>query len=215
MPPKSLTLCLALLFLTSLACSATSLGQSAAPSGEVLYQDNFSNPESGWGNLNDEAGVAAYNKSAYHIYVKAADVNLWAHPGQSFSSARVEVDTLTVNGPSENRMGLICRMQDVNNFYYFVISDDGYYGIGKVKAGQWSLLETTEMRPHSAILTGKRTNHLRADCVDSLFAFYVNDQLVGTAADNDFASGDVGILTGTFKSPGVDVYFDNFVVYKP
>jgi hypothetical protein len=112
-------------------------------------------------------------------------------------------------------MGLICRMQDAANFYYFVISNDGYYGIGKVKAGQWSLLETPQMRPSSAILTGGQKNHLRADCVADLFILYVNGQPVGSAEDKDFASGDVGILAGSFDSPGVDVYFDNFVVYKP
>ncbi len=212
---KYLPLCIALFLVTTLACSASQLGQNFAPAGGVLYQDDFSNSQSGWGLLNSEAGVAAYSKAAYHIYVKSPNVNLWAHPGQNFGAARVEADVLTTNGPSENRMGLICRMQDAANFYYFVISDDGYYGIGKVKAGKWSLIETSEMRPHSAILKGGQKNHLRADCVDGLFALYVNGQLVGTAADNDFAGGDVGILAGSFDIPGVDVYFDNFVVYRP
>lgn len=212
---KRLPLCIALLLFATLACSATQFGQRFVPSGGVLYQDDFSKSQSGWGELSSEAGVAAYSKAAYHIYIKSPNVNLWAHPGQDFDAAQIEADVLTIDGPSENRMGLICRMQDDANFYYFAISDDGYYGIGKVKAGKWSLLETTEMRPHGAILTGGRTNHLRADCVDGLFAFYVNGQLVGTAADKDFATGDVGVLAGSFNAPGVDVYFDNFVVHKP
>ncbi len=204
------------LLLTTLACSATQqVGQGFVPSGGVLYQDKFSDPRSGWGTLNSDAGVAAYNKSSYHIYVKSPNVNLWAHPGLDLSAARVEADVITTNGPLENRMGLICRMKDAANFYYFIISNDGYYGIGKVKDGQWSLLETQEMRPHTAILTGGQANHLRADCVENLFALYVNDQLVGSAADKDFATGDVGILAGSFDIPGVDVYFDNFVVRKP
>jgi hypothetical protein len=215
MSMKRLSLCIALFLLTTLACSASQLGQNFVPANGVFYQDDFANSKSGWGVLNSDAGVAAYSKDSYHIYLKAPNVNLWAHPGQDFSVARIEADVLTTNGPSENRMGLICRMQDAANFYYFVISDDGYYGIGKVKDGKWSLLETAEMRPHGAILTGGKINHLRADCVDGLFALYVNDQLVGTAADNDFASGDVGILAGSFNIPGVDVYFDNFVVYRP
>lgn len=202
-----------LLFLTSLACSAT---QNFVPSGGVLYQDDFRNPQSGWGMLLDgNAGVAGYSNEAYHIYVKSPNVNLWAHPGLDFKDVQVEADTLTFNGPTENRMGLVCRMQDDANFYYFVISDDGYYAIGKVKDGEWSLLETDEMRPHEAILTGRHSNHLRADCIENLFALYVNDQLVGSAADDDFIHGDVGVLAGSFNTPGVDVYFDNFMVYKP
>jgi hypothetical protein len=191
------------------------LGQDSVPSGGVLYQEQFSDAQSGWGTLANDAGVAAYNNAAYRIYIKSPNVNLWAHPGLNFGAARIEADVVTQNGPPENRMGLICRMKDAANFYYFVISNDGYYGIGKVKNGKWSLLETTEMRPSSAILTNRQINHLRADCIEGLFALYVNNQLVGTAADKDFSSGDVGILAGSFEAPGVDVYFDNFTVYKP
>ena len=201
-----------LFLLATLACSIT---QSFVRSGGVLYRDDFSNPNSGWGTLTGDAGVAAYTDAAYHIYIKLPNVNLWAHPGLDLSAARVEADALAANGPPENRMGLICRMKDAANFYYFVISNDGYYGIGKVKDGKWSLLETQEMRPSSAILTGRQSNHLRADCVANLFILYVNGQLVGSAADSDFASGDVGVLAGSFDAPGVDVYFDNFVVYRP
>jgi len=199
------------LFIT-LSCNAT---QSFVPSGGVLYRDDFSNSSSGWGRLTGDAGVAAYTNSAYHIYIKLPNVNLWAHPGLDLGAVRVEADALTAGGPLENRMGLICRMKDAANFYYFVISDDGYYGIGKVKDGKWSLLETPEMRPSSAILTGGQVNHLRADCVSNLLILYVNAQPVGSAADGDFTGGDVGVLAGSFDTPGVDVYFDNFVVLKP
>lgn len=212
---KPLVLCFLLLLSVGLACSMSPLGQDSVPSGGVLYQDKFSDVQSGWGTLANDAGVAAYNNAAYRIYIKSPNVNLWAHPGLNFGATRIEADVVTQNGPPENRMGLICRMQDAANFYYFVISNDGYYGIGKVKNGKWSLLETTEMRPSSAILTNRQINHLRADCVEGLFALYVNNQLVGTAADKDFSSGDVGILAGSFEAPGVDVYFDNFTVYKP
>ena len=212
---KPLAFCLVFFLSMSLACSLSQFGQDSTPAGARLYQDDFTDSQSGWGVLTSDAGVAGYSKAAYHIYIKSPNINLWAHPDVEFGAARIEVDVVTTGGPSENRMGLICRMKDAANFYYFVISDDGYYGIGKVKNGQWSLLETKEMRPSAAILKGRQTNRLRADCVDGLFAFYVNNHLVGTAADNDFPTGNVGILAGSFDSPGVDVYFDNFVVYKP
>jgi hypothetical protein len=122
---------------------------------------------------------------------------------------------MTAGGPQENRLGLICRRKDDANFYYFVISADGYYGIGKVEDGKWSLLSGDQMQRHDAIQPGAKINHLRADCIGNLLILYVNNQLVGSAQDVDFTSGDVGLLAGAFDVPGVDVYFDNFVVYKP
>jgi hypothetical protein len=204
-----------LLILTTLACSTASLTEYIVPSGGVLYQEKFDNAKGGWGEYNGEAGVAGYSNGAYHIFAKAANVNLWAHAGLDFATVRIEADAFAPSGPPENRMGVTCRMQDDQNFYFFVISADGYYGIGKVKAGAWSLLNGEQMQPNAAIHSGTQVNHLRADCIGNLLILYVNDLLVGSALDTDFTSGDVGVLAGTFATPGADVYFDNFVVYKP
>jgi len=212
---KRFSLFPALLLLTTLACNATQFWPQIVSSGGILYQDQFSDLHSGWGQFNGDAGVADYIDGAYHIYVKSPNVNVWAHPGMNFDTVQLEVDAKTANGPQENRMGLICRMKDNANFYYFIISADGYYGIGKVKDGAWSLLGTEQMQQHNAIRGGAQTNHIRADCISNFLILYVNNQLVGSAQDADFTSGDVGLLAGAFHVPGVDVYFDNFVVFRP
>jgi hypothetical protein len=212
---KPLSLLIALVLVSTLACSTTSLTETLVPSGSVLYQDIFSNPKSGWGELASPAGTAAYINGAYRIVVTQPNVNLWSHPGMDFATIHEEVSLMSPDGPQGNRMGLICRLKDDKNFYFFAISADGFWGIGKVKGGQTSLLTGEQMQKHEAILTGTQINRVRADCVGNLLILYVNNILVGSAKDDDFASGDVGILAGTFDQPGADVYFDNFVVYKP
>ena len=212
---KPLSFLLALVLISTLACSTTSLTETLVPSGSVLFQDIFSNPKSGWGQLASPAGAAGYTNGAYRIVVNQPNVNLWSHPGMDFATIHEEVSLMTPDGPQGNRMGLICRLKDDKNFYFFAISADGFYGIGKMKAGQTSLLSGDQMQKHDAILTGTQINRVRADCLGNSLILYVNDVLVGTAVDKDFTSGDVGILAGTFDQPGVDVYFDNFVVYKP
>lgn len=212
---KRLSLLLTLLLISSLACSFASLTETLVPSGDVLYQDIFSNPKSGWGELTTENGTAGYLHGAYHFGVNEPNINLWSHPGMEFSNVHEEVSLMTPAGPQENRMGLICRLKDDQNFYFLAISADGYFGIGKVKEGLTTLLTGDQMQKHEAILTGTQINRLRADCLGNSLILYVNEVLVGSAVDADFSSGDVGILAGTFDQPGVEVYFDNFVVYKP
>ena len=212
---KPLYFILCLLLIPALACSTAGIAEGLVPSGGVLYQDYFSNTQSGWDSYNGPAGTAAYINDAYHLIVNQANVNLWAHPGKMFSAVHEEVSIMPVGGPQSNRMGLICRLKDEKNFYFFVISADGYYGIGKMKDGAASLLTNNEMQPSDTILTGAQENRLRADCVGSVLSLYVNNVKIASASDSDFSSGDVGILAGSFDKPGSDVYFDNFIVYKP
>jgi hypothetical protein len=212
---KPLSFILALLLLSTLACSTSSITETLVPSGSVLYQDIFSNPKSGWGELDSPAGTAGYINGAYRIVVNQPNINLWSHPGMDFATIHEEVSLMSPDGPQANRMGLICRLKDDKNFYFFAISADGYYGIGKMKDGQSSLLTGSEMQKNDAILTGTQINRVRADCIGNSLILYVNETLVATVTDNDFTTGDVGILAGTFDQPGADVYFDNFMVYKP
>jgi hypothetical protein len=38
---------------------------------------------------------------------------------------------------------------------------------------------------------------------------------VAVTDDSAFRSGDAGLIAGTFDEGGVEISFDNFVVYKP
>ena len=51
--------------------------------------------------------------------------------------------------------------------------------------------------------------------IGDTLTFFVNFNEVASAQDIDFASGDVGLLAGSFSESGVDVSFDNFVVMQP
>jgi hypothetical protein len=43
----------------------------------------------------------------------------------------------------------------------------------------------------------------------------VNGQTLAITEDADFFSGDAGLMSGSYNDGGVDISFDNFVVYKP
>lgn len=216
MKKYSFILLILFVLLGTAACNTSSVSELVVQPGGILYQDKFSSNQSGWGEMVSEAGAAGYSDGTYRIVSNEANVNLWSHPGVDFSTVRVEVSVFPYAGPLENRMGVICRLVDDNNFYFFTISGDGYYAIGKMKDGQAFLLTGGgQMAPTPSIQTGNVPNRVRGDCLGSQLILYVNEELVDTATDADFSRGDVGILAGTFGTGGADVYFDNFFVYKP
>lgn len=215
---RSFALLFFLLALGSLACQyslpSPSPSTPAAQSGDTLFYDDFTNPASGWEHFTSAEGTMDYDGNGYRFLINALQANFWSTPGKSFGDVRLEVDVAKLRGPDENRIGLLCRFIE-GNYYFFMVSSDGYYTIGKYIGGNVIQLGQSEMQFNPSINTGLAVNHLRADCIGSALIFYVNGNLVAQAQDTDFAEGDVGLLAGTFAQPGVDVIFDNFVVLQP
>lgn len=200
-------------FLLSACASIRVPAVSTASPGDVLYQEQFESNATGWARIANDNGIMDYDGGGYRILVQQPKLNIWSTSEKDFGDVRVEADVIKLNGPDENRMGLICRYQ-AGDYYFFMISNDGYYVIGKFIGGMTLLLGQREMQASEAIQTGTM-NHLRADCVGNKLTFYINFTEVASTTDADFFSGDVGVVAGAFSEPGVDVLFDNFVVLEP
>ena len=207
------------LIILSLACSTTTATPSApqdlnAPSGSVLFQDDFAQPTTGWDRFMAAEGTIDYDAGGYRLLINSPETNFWSTPHKDFADTRMEVDAGKLGGPDENRVGLICRFTG-SAYYFFMITSDGFYGVGIFSGKQAALLGQNEMQASSNIKTGLAVNHLRADCAGDTLTFYVNGFQVASVQDATLKTGDVGLLAGTFSQPGVDVIFDNFVVLKP
>ena len=196
-------------------CGASGILIDNSQPGDVLYREAFSDPASGWERTSTEVGSMDYYHGVYRITVNTGDYDLWAVAGRNYYDVQLEVDAARFGGPDENRFGLICRYRGALDFYFFVVSSDGYYAIGKVSSGVLSLLGQPMMAYNSAIVTGVAPNHLRFDCAGNTLTGYVNGQLVAITQDISFTSGDVGVMAGSFDTSGVDIVFDDFTALKP
>ena len=211
---------LIVLFLFSLACSDFLPGrdipdESTIPSGGVLFEDDFSETSSGWDRYQEDDGITDYADDAYRILVNEPNSDYWTNPYLNFTDVIIEVDATKNAGPDDNDFGVICRYQDTENFYYLIISSDGFYGIFKVKDGVQEIVQMEFMDYSSVINQGRSTNNIRGDCIGDRLSLFVNGQLLVQSSDPDFTSGDVGLIAGTFGTPGTDILFDNFSVIKP
>jgi hypothetical protein len=202
------------LFLFLSACASIPIPTTIpAKSGDVLYQEAFEDNTSGWHRLSNDNGIMDYDQGGYRILVRQPRLNVWSTAEKTFGDVRIEADVIKLNGPDENRMGLMCRYRG-GDYYFFVITNDGYYAIGKFLGGMTLLLGQSEMRTSDSIQQDNM-NHLRADCIGDKLTFYINFTEVASATDTDLPNGDVGVLAGSFSEPGVDVMFDQFVVLQP
>lgn len=181
----------------------------------VLFHDDFSDPKSGWNRIITDDGELDYADGVYRILVNKPNTDIWAQPGYYFTDTKTEVETFKVRGDRNNRFGIICRFNPPANFYSFLISSDGYFGIGKVIDGKYTLLGSDALEPSEDINQGAAFNTIRADCIGKTLALYVNGIKLKEVHDDEYQSGDLGLLVGTYNLPGTEILFDNFIVHKP
>ena len=81
--------------------------------------------------------------------------------------------------------------------------------------GSYEILSADNMEAYSAILQGDALNHLRFDWVGDTLTLYTNSELLISVNDSDLRRGDVSLIAGTFDPDGVDIIFDNNMVYLP
>ncbi len=186
------------------------------PPERILFQDDFSDPNSGWTRFKAEWGISDYINGRYRIGVGLAYTDLWANPGLDFTDVRIEVDAQAVAGSEYNSFGVLCRYQDDQNFYFFILSNAGYYAIIKMIDGeQYQLTPERQLAVRGIIRPGSQVNRVQAECVGDHLRLYANGHLLAEVQDDTFAHGDVGLIAGAFTDAGVIVEFDNFVVLRP
>jgi hypothetical protein len=181
--------------------------------GDVLLEETFDDPDSGWDLYAWDEAEVGYEAGAYQIQVHETRYDAWATSNQGIDLADfvIEVDARWVEGPLDNDYGVLVRYQpDGDSFYLFAVSSDGWYSVQAFRDREWeSLVDWVES---DAVHQGDATNHLKVECLGSQMRFVVNDVPLAQVEDASYRSGDVGLLAGTFDQGGVVVQFDNLQV---
>ncbi len=194
--------------------TATATSATNSP-GTILFEDDFSDPQSGWSQYDTEEYLMHYNEGAYQIHLKTNEIFILARPGLNFTDVVIDVHTSKLDGPNDDTQGVICRHQDKDNFYLLEISSDGYFEIMKMKNNTWYTLFDWTEAPLGVINQGNVTNKFRVSCIGNTLTLYINDEMLAQVEDSDFASGDVGFGVSTYEFSGTDILFDDFIVTGP
>ncbi len=202
--------------------SACKVVQSLSPNaptlapGTLLLTDDFSKTPNGWGTMDDASGQVSFEYEGLTIQVNLPNSMVRTVNGYQFADARIEVDAALLEGPSNDHFGVICRYQDSSNYYAFVISHDGYFGIYKMVDGVIVLSENkTNLDYSEAIRKGGVVNHISATCNGEILSLTVNDTLLAEIQDSSFNEGQIGLTATAYGDPGVKILFDNLEIYQP
>lgn len=211
-------LLLCLVFLV--ACNVGGGSNAAAcDEGGALFTDDFSGTQNcGWALYNRGGAVVAIENGVMRFSTSQPGQIWWTNPNRRFDDVIVNLQARQVSGPNNNAYGAICRYQNEQNFYVFLISGDGYYAIGKYSSDRPTityLTERGEYQPSDVINQGLATNQIQASCIGNELSLMVNGIPLISVTDPTFVIGDVGLAVSTLEPGTAVVEFDNFRVVAP
>ena len=205
-----------------LVLAAGLFGCTAKPAGpdttNALFVDNFSQSNGSWTRLQDATGTIGYENNHFHILVNSINTMLIATAGKKFpNDVSIEVDARKIGGSDNNYFGVVCRYQNPDNYYMFLITSDGLSGILMNKKGVLTMISPGgNWLKMAGIKPGTATNHIRVDCIGEALTVYANGKQVSGSFDHTFIGGDAGLAARSSRlEGGVDIQFDNFIVNKP
>jgi hypothetical protein len=187
----------------------------------AIFEDDFSNPNSGWFTASPEGTEFAYEDGKYSVSIKKANWGGWGTPPTTRIGVQkdftAEVDVRSLSEVGNDAAGVVFRVQqeeqDKYNYYAFLVSStSGNYAIRKGIKNEWAP-NLKNFTPSSYINKGANTNQLKVVCQGSQIEVYANGYKLATVTDSSLTSGYVGLAVETFTSPNAHYHFDNFKLY--
>jgi len=186
---------------------------------EILFFDDFNGEQDcGWATYNRGGGIAEIENAAMQLTVSQPGQVWWTNPARDFDDVVIRAEARQVSGSNDNAYGLICRYQNEENFYIFLISGDGYYAIGKYQSGSENVQYLTgdgQFQQSDTINTGVASNEMQASCVGNELTLEVNGTPLLTVTDPTFVTGDIGLAASTLQAETGVIEFDNVQVTPP
>lgn len=130
----------------------------------------------------------------------------------------VDLDvTVLDSGEPAGAYGVLCRFQDVGNYYVLRVWTDGRYAIYKSVQGLETRLAGSGEGSSSVINQGAATNRVRATCVGTTFTLAVNGQELLRVEDDHpaFHTGGLALYGCTCRGGNIDVLFTHITVSTP
>ena len=205
-----IVICLAII----LACQ---FPMSPYSSGDVIFVDDFSEKNEIWDiwEKPDESAVSFFENGLIMI-VSKPNLDIITTNNVSYPDVLIQTTAQKRLGSNDNAYGIVCRYLNDRNYYGFLISSDGYYGIVKVVEGEYELLSSENMEFDESIHQGKGENSISAKCERNTLTISINGVEKASVYNNDLTAGKTGLITGSFsEADETAVLFDNFIVMIP
>jgi hypothetical protein len=190
--------------------------------GKVLARDDFSDPNSGFGESNTTNGFSEYlDDGRYRIGLRGSTtLSALRETPDALASVEVEAEVLTFGGEPLDEVGLACQAIDAQNFIVGFVQQDGLAKLVRFEGG--SVIERSEevQLPDGVLKSGQGAkNELRLTCRATQgertdLDLYVNGELAVSATSNSQTEGRTGFSVSGAGN-GTDYNFTRYEARIP
>ena len=188
----------------------------------TLVFDNFGSNDNNWltGNISDEyfsplSQVIADGRYRWEATPnRAASMSTAWLRGYQVSDFHLIAHAKHILGSRANSAwGVIFRIQDNQNYYWFQMTDTQFFAVWVMKEGQWTnIVEAT----WTELIKPNGVNQLEVVARETHFTFLINGQIVSEAEDAHFSQGMVGVAIEGYTTGEKSVYdFLDFTLRGP
>jgi hypothetical protein len=182
--------------------------------GDPAISETFGRSPGQWKVDAGDAGARFITEGVLAISVEDPQQIIWsAYNNGTYGDFYLEVVTGHAAGPIDNLLGVVFRMQDADNFYFYVFSSDGYYALGRFLDDEsemlipWTRVDEIEAGEQSVNLMG-----LLAE--GNEFVLLANGEELARVEDDAIpGAGQLALVGGTNGEGGTIVAFDNLLVW--
>jgi hypothetical protein len=176
---------------------------------DILYFDNFSNPNSGWPEADFGSTLFEYRNGEYRLLLRNPFWFAAASPGVTFTDYLLTTDVRIISN-KPGTYGLIFGLKsDFSGFYTFEIDNAKNYYIWRWN-GAWALLDSGT----SAVLkAGLASNTIAVERNGTSIQAFANGELVTSLSSSTFmGSLFFGVVANSGDQPDLDVRYDNYKI---
>ncbi|MBN1948662.1 MAG: hypothetical protein JW784_02865 [Candidatus Cloacimonetes bacterium] len=187
-----------------LICQSDSEEETESSEPVMVFEDYFTDNSNSWYTGEDEEMTTRIENGKYLFQNKTdGDYYVWNRAylddGEDFN---ITTRIRHTGGVDDYGYGLVWGMEDIDNHYYFLISHNGYYQIGKYKEGE--IYIKVEWTQNAYINTQSINNKLTLRKVGDQLKFYINDNYVNQIQFESFFANSLGFVVWEAQTIEID-----------
>lgn len=193
-------------------CAPTEMG--IPPDANIRYQEDFTNPSSGWlqGTIDDFL-FSYLDQEYYQIQILGPNNEYPVYVPNKMEYTDVNIDLvahLPAGSKGDIRYGVVFRRSG-DLYYAFTLSPPTkkWYFLKGSSNGLETLKEGTEENIQGL----EAMDALRVMAAGPTFSLHINGRIVDQVTDSDYISGEIGLFAQTGDSPEALVYFDSITIW--